>query len=93
MKSHTITDLAFADTVPGMVLPFEADFLSDHKVIRTGDEIPVVITAPEERLGAAVTAMNSIYCNSKANIVFNILTLNESVVHLRYTLYCIKAVY
>uniref|UniRef100_A0A672LPT8 Glycosyltransferase 8 domain containing 1 n=1 Tax=Sinocyclocheilus grahami TaxID=75366 RepID=A0A672LPT8_SINGR len=75
------------DTAPGMVLPFETDFLSDHKVIRTGDEIPVVITAPEERLGAAVTAMNSIYRNSKANVVFNIVTLNESVVHLRYTLY------
>ncbi len=29
----------------------------------------------------------------QANVVFNILTLNESVVHLRYTLYCIKAVY
>uniref|UniRef100_A0A673JTF0 Glycosyltransferase 8 domain-containing protein 1 n=1 Tax=Sinocyclocheilus rhinocerous TaxID=307959 RepID=A0A673JTF0_9TELE len=72
-----------SDTVPGMVLPFEIDFLSDHKVIRTGDEIPVVITAPEERLGAAVTAMNSIYRNSKANVVFNIVTLNESVVHLR----------
>ncbi|KTG45566.1 hypothetical protein cypCar_00026012 [Cyprinus carpio] len=72
-----------ADTVPGMVLPFETDFLSDHKVTRTGDEIPVVITAPEERLGAAVTAMNSIYRNSKANVVFNIVTLNESVVHLR----------
>uniref|UniRef100_A0A671N5L7 Glycosyltransferase 8 domain-containing protein 1 n=1 Tax=Sinocyclocheilus anshuiensis TaxID=1608454 RepID=A0A671N5L7_9TELE len=71
------------DTASGMVLPFETDFLSDHKVIRTGDEIPVVITAPEERLGATVTAMNSIYRNSKANVVFSIVTLNESVVHLR----------
>ncbi|XP_065097833.1 glycosyltransferase 8 domain-containing protein 1 [Paramisgurnus dabryanus] len=68
------------DTVP---VPFEADFLSDHKVMRTGDEIPVLITAPEERLGAAITAMNSIHQNSKANVVFNIVTLNESVDHLR----------
>lgn len=79
--------------MPGMALPFETDFLSDHKVIRAGDEIPVLITAPEERLGAAVTAMNSIYRNSKANVVFNIVTLNESVVHLRYTLFCITMVY
>lgn len=71
-----------SDTVPGMILPFETDFLLGHKVMRSGEEIPVLITAPEERLGAAVTAMNSIYRNSKANVVFNIVTLNESVDHL-----------
>ncbi|NP_001007339.1 glycosyltransferase 8 domain-containing protein 1 [Danio rerio] len=71
-----------SDTVPGMILPFETDFLLGRKAMRSGEEIPVLITAPEERLGAAVTAMNSIYRNSKANVVFNIVTLNESVVHL-----------
>uniref|UniRef100_A0A4W4EDX1 Glycosyltransferase 8 domain-containing protein 1 n=1 Tax=Electrophorus electricus TaxID=8005 RepID=A0A4W4EDX1_ELEEL len=46
-------------------------------------EIPVVITAAEERLGAVVAAMNSINRNTGANVVFNIVTLNESVAHLR----------
>ncbi|XP_047005363.1 glycosyltransferase 8 domain-containing protein 1 isoform X2 [Ictalurus punctatus] len=42
-----------------------------------------MITASEERLGAAVAAMNSINRNSKANVVFSVVTLNESVEHLR----------
>ncbi|KAG9260593.1 glycosyltransferase 8 domain-containing protein 1 [Astyanax mexicanus] len=71
-----------ADVAPGMILPFETGFFSDRKA-RTGEEIPVVITAAEERLGAAVAAMNSVNQNSKANVVFNIVTLNESVEHLR----------
>lgn len=77
------------ETAPGALLPFEPDFDAKHKpdVIRTGLEIPVVITAAEERLGAAVTAMNSVYRNSKSNIVFNIVTLNDSVDHLRYIMY------
>lgn len=72
-----------SDTVAGKLLPFETDFLSNQEVRRTGEEIPVLITAPEDRLGAAVTAMNSVYQNTKANVVFNIVTLNESVPHLR----------
>uniref|UniRef100_A0A4W5MDB7 Glycosyltransferase 8 domain-containing protein 1 n=1 Tax=Hucho hucho TaxID=62062 RepID=A0A4W5MDB7_9TELE len=47
--------------------------------VRTGEEIPVIITAVEERLGAVVAAMNSVYQNNKANIVFNIVTMNDTV--------------
>ncbi|XP_026876305.1 glycosyltransferase 8 domain-containing protein 1 [Electrophorus electricus] len=71
-----------SDAAAGMILPFESGFFADHK-IRTGEEIPVVITAAEERLGAVVAAMNSINRNTGANVVFNIVTLNESVAHLR----------
>ncbi|XP_028853606.1 glycosyltransferase 8 domain-containing protein 1 isoform X2 [Denticeps clupeoides] len=73
------------NAVQGGLLPFEPDFSADNKVkaIRKGEEIPVVITAAEERLGAVVAAMNSIYRNSKANIVFNIVTLNASLDHLK----------
>ncbi|KAL6464416.1 hypothetical protein MHYP_G00267330 [Metynnis hypsauchen] len=71
-----------SDVAPGMILPFETGFFSDRKV-RTGPEIPVVITAAEERLGAAVAAMNSVNQNSRTNVVFSIVTLNESVEHLR----------
>lgn len=70
------------DAAPGAILPFESGFFAERKV-RTGEEIPVVITACEERLGAAVAAMNSINRNSKANVVFRVVTLNESVEHLR----------
>lgn len=71
-----------SDAAAGAILPFESGFFAERK-IKTGGEIPVVITAPEERLGAAVAAMNSISRNSKANVVFSVVTLNESVEHLR----------
>ncbi|KAJ3603302.1 hypothetical protein NHX12_031044 [Muraenolepis orangiensis] len=72
------------DTVSGAILPFESEVSpgvrQDSK--RTGDEVPVVLTASEDRLGAVVAAMNSIYQNSKANVVFTIVTLNHTVDHL-----------
>uniref|UniRef100_UPI003AACE22E glycosyltransferase 8 domain-containing protein 1 n=1 Tax=Centroberyx gerrardi TaxID=166262 RepID=UPI003AACE22E len=72
------------DAAPGVILPFEAELSPDLRLesARTGEEIPVVITAAEERLGAVVAAMNSVYQNSKANVVFNIVTLNDTVDHL-----------
>ncbi|KAK6319078.1 hypothetical protein J4Q44_G00102890 [Coregonus suidteri] len=61
--------------VPGMILPFESEFSPEliPDPVRTGEEIPVIITAAEEILEAVVAAMNSGYQNSKANIVFNIV--------------------
>lgn len=50
---------------------------------RSGKEIAVVITAVEERLGAVVAAMNSISTNTKSNVVFYIVTMNDTVDHLR----------
>nr|XP_057911337.1 glycosyltransferase 8 domain-containing protein 1 [Doryrhamphus excisus] len=72
-------------THTGAILPFEAELSPDVRVdvARTGDEIPVVISAAEERLGAAVAAMNSIYQNTKANVVFTVVTLNDTVDHLK----------
>ncbi|XP_054641347.1 glycosyltransferase 8 domain-containing protein 1 [Dunckerocampus dactyliophorus] len=72
-------------THAGAILPFEAELSSDLRVDveRTGDEIPVVISAADERLGAVVAAMNSIYQNTKANVVFTIVTLNDTVDHLK----------
>ncbi|XP_029907790.1 glycosyltransferase 8 domain-containing protein 1 [Myripristis murdjan] len=73
------------DAVPGVILPFESELSPNLRLesVRTGEEIPVLITAAEERLGAAVAAMNSIYKNSKANVVFSIVTLNNTVDHLK----------
>ncbi|KAM3621108.1 uncharacterized protein V6R79_006164 [Siganus canaliculatus] len=69
----------------GMILPFESELSPDLRLetVRKGDEIPVLITAAEERLGAVVAAMNSIYQNSKANVAFTIVTLNDTVGHLK----------
>ncbi|XP_035518074.1 glycosyltransferase 8 domain-containing protein 1 [Morone saxatilis] len=69
----------------GMILPFESELSPDIRLqaVRKGEEIPVLLTAVEERLGAVVAAMNSIYQNSKANIAFTIVTLNETVDHLK----------
>ncbi|KAF7659766.1 hypothetical protein LDENG_00293210 [Lucifuga dentata] len=73
------------DVVPGAILPFESELSQDHRVqsLRTGEEVPVLITAAEERLGAVVAAMNSIYQNSKSNVIFTIVTLNDTVDHLQ----------
>uniref|UniRef100_A0AAY5KRD3 Glycosyltransferase 8 domain-containing protein 1 n=1 Tax=Esox lucius TaxID=8010 RepID=A0AAY5KRD3_ESOLU len=73
------------DAVPGMILPFESELSSKIRPdpVRSGEEIPVLITAAEERLGAVIAAINSVYQNSKANIVFHIVTMNDTVDHLK----------
>ncbi|XP_029358911.1 glycosyltransferase 8 domain-containing protein 1 [Echeneis naucrates] len=69
----------------GMILPFESELSPDLRSdsVRKGEEIPVLITATEDRLGAVVAAINSVYENSKANVVFTIVTLNDTVDHLK----------
>ncbi|XP_072238600.1 glycosyltransferase 8 domain-containing protein 1 isoform X2 [Leuresthes tenuis] len=69
----------------GLIHPFEAELSPDlrRQTERKGEEIPILITAAEDRLGAMVAAMNSVYRNSKANVVFTIVTLNDTVGHLK----------
>jgi len=69
----------------GLIHPFEAELSPDlrRESERKGEEIPILITAAEDRLGAVVAAMNSVYQNSKANVVFTIVTPNETVGHLK----------
>lgn len=69
----------------GVALPFESELSPNLRLesVRNGEEIPVLITAAEERLGAVIAAMNSVYRNSKANVVFTIVTLNDTVDHLK----------
>lgn len=70
----------------GVVLPFESELsqsFSPASGPRSGDQIPVLITAVEDRLGAAVSVMHSVYTNTKANVVFTIVTLNSTVPHLK----------
>ncbi|KAG7266596.1 hypothetical protein CRUP_010646 [Coryphaenoides rupestris] len=73
------------DAVLGAVLPFESEVSPGVRPDkrRTGDEIPVVLTASVDRLGAVVAAINSIYRNSRGNVVFNIVALNDTVDHLK----------
>ncbi|KAI3369466.1 hypothetical protein L3Q82_007683 [Scortum barcoo] len=70
---------------PMLILPFESELSPELRLksVRRGEEIPVLITATEERLGAVVAAMNSVYQNSKANVLFTIVTLNDTVDHLK----------
>uniref|UniRef100_W5KRX0 Glycosyltransferase 8 domain-containing protein 2 n=1 Tax=Astyanax mexicanus TaxID=7994 RepID=W5KRX0_ASTMX len=42
-------------------------------------DIPVVICASEERLGAAMTTINSVYSNTKASVFFYIVTLRDAI--------------
>ncbi|XP_040058639.2 glycosyltransferase 8 domain-containing protein 1 isoform X1 [Gasterosteus aculeatus] len=76
--------LHMENPVAGKSLPFESELSPDLGLesVRKGEEISVLITAVEERLGAVVAAMNSVYQNSKANVVFTIVTLNDTVEHL-----------
>ncbi|XP_047439500.1 glycosyltransferase 8 domain-containing protein 1 [Mugil cephalus] len=69
----------------GVILPFEAELSPDVRPLpqRNGEEILVLVAADEDRLGAVVAAMNSVYQNSKANVVFTIVTLNDTVDHLK----------
>uniref|UniRef100_A0A1A7XF59 Glycosyltransferase 8 domain-containing protein 1 n=1 Tax=Iconisemion striatum TaxID=60296 RepID=A0A1A7XF59_9TELE len=68
-----------------MILPFEAELSPDTRLDldRKGEEIPVLITASEDRLGAVIAAMNSVYQNSKANVIFTIVTTNDTADHLQ----------
>ncbi|XP_069793299.1 glycosyltransferase 8 domain-containing protein 1 [Narcine bancroftii] len=50
---------------------------------RTGEEIPILIPAVEERLGGVISAINSIYSNTRSNVVFYIITTNDTISHLR----------
>lgn len=74
------------NTDGGAVLPFESELSNLSPVSgprRSGEPIPVLITAVEERLGATVSAIHSVHTNTKANVVFTIVTLNSTVQHLQ----------
>ncbi|KAM4037973.1 glycosyltransferase 8 domain-containing protein 2 isoform 1-T4 [Anomaloglossus baeobatrachus] len=47
------------------------------------DVIPVVICAASGRMGATIAAINSIYSNTNANVLFYIIGLKNSLVHIR----------
>ncbi|XP_007907052.1 glycosyltransferase 8 domain-containing protein 1 [Callorhinchus milii] len=55
----------------------------DDRSERSDEEIAIVMPAVEERLGGVIAAMNSIYSNSKSNVVFHLVTTNTTVGHLR----------
>ncbi|KAM4676894.1 glycosyltransferase 8 domain-containing protein 2 [Discoglossus pictus] len=60
----------------------------DDKVPLSNDKtdeniIPVVICAPVGRLGGTIAAINSIYFNTEANVLFYIVGLRNSLLHIR----------
>lgn len=62
------------------VLPEAPDSVPN---VKGGNEIPVVITAVDSRLAGVIAAINSISSNTKAKVVFYIVTLNDTKEHLR----------
>ncbi|KTF83778.1 hypothetical protein cypCar_00040720 [Cyprinus carpio] len=49
----------------------------------TDTDIPVVICASEERIGAAIATINSVYSNSRASVFFYIVTLRDAIKNIR----------
>lgn len=47
------------------------------------EEIPVVICAAPGRMGATMAAINSIYSNTDANIVFYVVGLRNTLSRIR----------
>ncbi|XP_069829734.1 glycosyltransferase 8 domain-containing protein 2 [Dendropsophus ebraccatus] len=47
------------------------------------DVIPIVICAAAGRVGATIAAINSIYSNTNANVLFYIIGLKNSLTHIR----------
>ncbi|XP_078531070.1 glycosyltransferase 8 domain-containing protein 2 isoform X1 [Lissotriton helveticus] len=56
---------------------------SKTKPVDASDEIPVVICVAAGRLGGAVAAINSIYSNTKARVVFYLVGLKNTIPHIR----------
>ncbi|GAA6102770.1 glycosyltransferase 8 domain-containing protein 2 [Tachysurus ichikawai] len=42
-------------------------------------DIPIVICAAEQRLGAAMATINSVYSNTRASVFFYIVTLRDAI--------------
>lgn len=74
-----------SDVSPGPSLLMSM-FLSDGDSESPEDmeeEIPVVICAAAGRMGAAMAAINSIYSNTDANIVFYVVGLRNTLTRIR----------
>ncbi|KAG8556790.1 hypothetical protein GDO81_018206 [Engystomops pustulosus] len=59
------------------------DFLPEAPEEKKLVEVPVVITAVENRLGGAIAAINSISSNTQSTVTFYIVTMNDTKEHLR----------
>nr|XP_055046798.1 glycosyltransferase 8 domain-containing protein 2 [Misgurnus anguillicaudatus] len=46
-------------------------------------DIPVLICASEERIGASMATINSVYSNTRANVFFYIVTLHDAIRKIR----------
>ncbi|XP_062861322.1 glycosyltransferase 8 domain-containing protein 2 [Trichomycterus rosablanca] len=67
---------------------FKARLPAKHTEIGNGEsepetDIPVVICASEERIGATVATINSVYSNTQASVIFYIVTLRDTIKTIR----------
>ncbi|XP_056605213.1 glycosyltransferase 8 domain-containing protein 2 isoform X2 [Triplophysa dalaica] len=49
----------------------------------TDRDVPVLICASEERIGASMATINSVFSNTQANVVFYIVTLRDAIRNIR----------
>ncbi|XP_069486017.1 glycosyltransferase 8 domain-containing protein 2 isoform X2 [Ambystoma mexicanum] len=61
----------------------EAQRNPEAEAADVANEIPVVICAAAGRLGGAVAAINSIYSNTKSEVIFYIVGLRNTIPHIR----------
>ncbi|XP_038936428.1 glycosyltransferase 8 domain-containing protein 2 isoform X3 [Rattus norvegicus] len=78
----TLCGILYKKVRKGAVLKNEADDDSESPE-DVEEEIPVVICAAAGRMGAAMAAINSIYSNTDANIVFYVVGLRNTLSRIR----------
>ena len=60
-------------------------YLVEHKD-NSKDDIPVVICASENRMGAAMATINSVHSNTDASLIFYIVTLEGAITLTRFVI-------
>ncbi|KAM5280223.1 glycosyltransferase 8 domain-containing protein 1 isoform 1-T1 [Ctenodactylus gundi] len=87
---HSLSGLLKNEVADSGILGLQPiDFIPNtprHSVDGKQEEIPVVIAASEDRLGGTIAAINSIQHNTRSNVIFYIVTLNNTADHLRFWL-------
>ncbi|XP_068955473.1 glycosyltransferase 8 domain-containing protein 2 isoform X3 [Petaurus breviceps papuanus] len=77
----TICMILYKKAYKVSTLKNETDDAEDSEEME--EEIPVVVCAAAGRMGAAMAAINSIYSNTDANVLFYVVGLRNTLSHIR----------
>ncbi|XP_043824382.1 glycosyltransferase 8 domain-containing protein 2 [Dromiciops gliroides] len=78
----TICVILYKKAYKVSTLKNETDDAEDSEEMEE-EEIPVVVCAAAGRMGAAMAAINSIYSNTDANVLFYVVGLRNTLSHIR----------